>query len=250
MELPALRVVKLMVQGFPVKLFGTDHAAGIRLQKADDLPSLGVLRHEVFLHSHKLLLYFFAEFHGTLAAPVDGHGFRPYLQQICPGSVLVLQNVDFRFLRVDHDRQEAPVARPVKGQEVQRVGSASEHALAQPVFGLCLVWRPVGFLLPADKGADFLNALSAVGCQHLRHFQYPVALQLREHLIVIQPLQIVAEPFVLDCQQPEKGRFTGSLSSHQAEHFLIFAAGGEYPPDRPKQEMPEYFLNIIAALCS
>ena len=91
-------------------------------QKALYLPGLGVLRHEILLHLYQLALDGLAELHGVVAAAVDGHGLRPYLQQIGSGSVLVLQNVNLRILRVNHDRQEPPVPGPVKRQEVQRVG--------------------------------------------------------------------------------------------------------------------------------
>ena len=136
-------------------------------QKALYLPGLRVLRHEILLHLHQLALNGHAELHRVVAAAVDGHGLRPDLQKISSGGVLVLQNVNLRILRVNHDRQEAPVPGPVKGQEVQRVGRTAEHALPQPVFGLGLVGCPVGFLLAADKGADFLNAFGAAGRQHL-----------------------------------------------------------------------------------
>ena len=50
-------------------------------------------------------------------------------------------------VRHQGDRQKAPISGPVKGQEVQCVGRTAEHTLPQPVFGLGLVGRPVGFLL-------------------------------------------------------------------------------------------------------
>ena len=51
--------------------------------------------------------------------------------------------------------------RQVKGQEVQCVGRTAEHTLPQPVFGLGLVGRPVGFLLAADKGCLLYTSGSA-----------------------------------------------------------------------------------------
>ena len=103
-------------------LFGADHAAGVVFQKSLYLPGLGVLRHEILLHLHQLALDRLAELHGVVAAAVDNHGLRPDLQQVGSGSVLVLQNVNLRILRVNHDWKETPVPGPVKGQEVQRVG--------------------------------------------------------------------------------------------------------------------------------
>jgi len=141
--------------------------------------------------------------------------------------------VNLRILRVNHNRQETPVPGPVKGQKVQRVGRTAEHALPQPVFGLGLIGCAVGFLLAADERADFLNAFGAAGGQHLRHLDDPMALQFQKHPVIVQLFQIVTKPLVTDCQQAEKGGLASALPAHQTEHFLIFGAGPEYPPDRP-----------------
>ena len=178
MQLPPLRLIVGVAQRLLEQLFGADHAAGVVFQKALYLPGLGVLRHEILLHLHQLALDRLAELHGIVAAAVNRHGLRPDLQQISSGSVLVLQNVNLRILRVNHDRKEPPVPGPVKGKEVQRVRRTAEHALPQPVFGLGLVRCAVGFLLAADERADFLYAFGAAGGQHLRHLNDPVALQL------------------------------------------------------------------------
>ena len=74
----------------------------------------------------------------------------------------------------------------VKGEKVQRVGRTTKHTLPQTVFGLGLIGSTVGFLLSADKGADFLDALGVAGGKHLRHLNDPVALQLGKHLVIIQ----------------------------------------------------------------
>ena len=237
MKLPPLRLVIGVAQRLLEKLFGADHAAGVVFQKALYLPGLRVLRHEILLHLHKLPLDGLAEFHGILPAAVNRHGLRPDLQQVGSGSVLVLQNVNLRILRVNHDGKETPVPGPVKGQKVQRVGRTAKHALPQPVFGLGLVGRPVGFLLAADKRADFLNAFGAAGGQHLRHLDDPVALQLQKHPVIVQLFQVIGEPLVPDRQQTEEAGLASPLSAHQTEHFLVFGAGGKHPPDRAQQEV-------------
>ena len=214
-------------------------------QKALYLPGLRVLRHEILLHLHKLPLDGLAEFHGVVAAAVNRHGLRPDLQQVGSGSVLVLQNVNLRILRVNHDGKETPVPGPVKGQEVQRVGRTAEHALPQPVFGLGLIGCAVGFLLAADERADFLNAFGAAGGQHLRHLDDPVALQLQKHPVIVQLFQVIGEPLVPDRQQTEEAGLASPLTAHQTEHFLIFGAGAEYPPDRPQKEVLQHFLHIV-----
>ena len=172
-----------------------------------------------------------------MAAAVNRHGLRPDLQQVGSGSVLVLQNVNLRILRVNHDGKEPPVPGPVKWQKVQRVGRTAEHTLPQPVFGLGLIGCAVGFLLAADERADFLNAFGTAGGQHLRHLDDPVALQLQKHPVIIQLFQIVTEPLVPDRQQAEEAGLASPLSAHQTEHFLIFGAGGKHPPDGSQQEV-------------
>ena len=122
MQLPPLRLIVGVAQRLLEQLFGADHAAGVVFQKALYLSGLGVLRHEILLHLHQLALDGLAELHRVVAAAVNRHGLRPDLQKIGSGGVLVLQNVNLRILRVNHDRQKAPVPGPVKGQEVQRVG--------------------------------------------------------------------------------------------------------------------------------
>ncbi len=225
MQLPPLRLVIGVAQRLLEQLFGADHAAGVVFQKALYLPGLGVLRHEILLHLHQLALDGLAELHGIVAAAVNRHGLRPDLQQIGSGSVLVLQNVNLCILRVNHDGKEAPVPGPVKGQEVQRVGRTAEHTLPQPVFGLGLIGRPVGFLLAADKRADFLNAFGAAGSQHLRHLDDPVALQLQKYPVIVQLFQVIGKPLVPDRQQTEEAGLASPLAAHQTEHFLVFGAG-------------------------
>ena len=237
MKLPPLRLIIGVAQRLPEKLFGADHAAGVVFQKALYLPGLRVLRHEILLHLHKLPLDGLAEFHGIVTAAVNRHGLCPDLQQVGSGSVLVLQNVNLRILRVNHDGKETPVPGPVKGQEVQRVGRTAEHALPQPVFGLGLIGCAVGFLLAADKRADFLNAFGAAGSQHLRHLDDPVALQLQKHPVIVQFFQVIGEPLVPDRQQAEEAGLASPLSAHQTEHFLVFGAGRKHPPDSAQQEV-------------
>ena len=48
---------------------------------------------------------------------LDGFGKGDVYKRQGSGSVLVLQNVNLRILRVNHDGKEAPVPGPVKGQD-------------------------------------------------------------------------------------------------------------------------------------
>lgn len=245
-QLPPLWLVIGVAQRLFEQLFGADHAAGVMLQKPLYLSSLGVLRHEILLHLHQLALDGLAELHGIVAAAVNRHGLCPDLQQIGSGGVLVLQDVNLRILRVDHNRQESPVPGPVKRQKVKRVGRTAEHALPQPVFGLGLIGCAIGFLLVADERADFLNAFGTAGGQHLRHLDDPMALQLLEYPVIVQLFQVIGKPLVPDRQQAEEAGLPSLLTAHQTEHFLIFGAGAEYSPDRSQQEMFQHFLHIVA----
>ena len=108
--------------------------------------------------------------------------------------------------------------------------------------GLGLVGRPVGFLLAADKGADFFNAFGAAGSQHLRHFDNPVSFAASDTPLSSSSFfQVVTEPLVPDRQQAEEAGLASPLTAHQTEHFLIFGAGAEYPPDSPSKKSVSAF---------
>ena len=121
-----------------------------------------------------------------------------------------------------------------------------EHTLPQPVFGLGFIRRSVGFLLSADKGANFFNALCAAGGKHFRHLDDPVALQLLEHPVIVQLFQVIGKPLVPDCQQAEESGLPGTLAAYQTKHFLIFGTGTEYPADSAQQEVFQHFFHIVA----
>ena len=55
-----------------------------------------------------------------------------------------------------------------------------------------------------------------------------VYLKLQGHWIIVQLFQVIGKPLVPDCQQAEEAGFSGSLTAHQTEHFLIFGTGPEY----------------------
>ena len=62
----------------------------------------------------------------------------------------------------------------------------------------------IGFLRPADKGLNILNALGIGGGNHLRHFDNPMPLHLAVNIVIINPFQVIGKPFVFDCQQSEE----------------------------------------------
>ena len=94
----------------------------------------------------------------------------------------------------------------------------------------------IDLLLTAQKRLDFLNALGIGSGDHLGHFNDPVTLQLTVHAFIVQLPQIIGEPLVLACQQPEEGGFSRALTTHQTEHDLKFAAGVKRPVNRAQQE--------------
>ena len=71
-------------------------------------------------------------------------------------------------------------------------------------------------------------------------------MQLAVHVVIVQPPQVIRKPLVLNGQQTEEGGLPRTLTAHQTEHFLIFGAGAEYPPDSAQQEMFQHFLHIVA----
>ena len=158
--------------------------------------------------------------------------------------------MNFRLFRVHHDRQKAPVAGSVKGQEVKGIGSAAEHALPQPVLRVGFVWDFIDLLLSAQKRLDFLNALGVCGGDHLRHLNNPVALQLAVHIVIVQLAKVIGKPLVFYSQQPEKGGFSSSLTAHQTEHDFKFAAGMKCPVDGSQQKQPQGFIGVLVAVGS
>ena len=76
-DFPLLRLVKRVVQGFPEKLLGTHHAAGIAVKVGLDHPGLGILRHKIPLVFFEIAYHFGAERQLKIPAAVNGHGFRP-----------------------------------------------------------------------------------------------------------------------------------------------------------------------------
>lgn len=139
----------------------------------------------------EILYHFRVEGQLKIAAFVYPHGFCPYLFHVGSGSGFIVKDVYLGLFGVDHDRQEAPVPATVKGQEVQGVGSPAEHTLPQPVLRVGFVGNFIDLLLEAQGRLDFLNALGACGSNHLRHLDYPVALQLAVHVIIVQLPQII-----------------------------------------------------------
>ena len=194
-----------VAQCFRIELLGTHPVTCVVLQKGVDHASLRILLHEVLLMGLQRFLHGGAERQPVVAAVVNRHGFCPELVDIGTGFLLVVQNVDFGQFSIHRDGDKTAVACAVTGQKILPVGRASKDALAQTVGRMGLIGNFIGFLLFAEETLDFLDALGIGGGDHLGHFDDPVALQFAVHVVVVEPTQVVREPLVLDCQQPEKG---------------------------------------------
>ena len=153
--------------------------------------------------------------------------------------------MDFGQFRIHRDRDEAAVACAVTGQKILPVGRASKDALAQTVGRMGLVWDFIGLLLLAEKALDFRDAFGIGGGDHLRHFDDPVALQLSVHVVVVQPPQVVREPFLLDRQQPKKAGLSCALSAHQTEHGLKLTSRLEHALNGSQQENLHGFASVL-----
>ena len=76
-----------------------------------------------------------------------------------------------------------------------------------------------------------------------------MTLQLAVHVVVVQPPQVIREPFILDCQQPEESRLPSTLPAHQTEHGFKFTSRLEHPLDGSQQEDLYGFASVFV-LCS
>ena len=199
-----LRLVKTVSQGFPEQLFGADHVIRTLFQILDDLSGFGVLRHKVTLVDFQILVHCRAEPELEVSAAVNLHRFCPDLYEISSCCRFIVKNVDFCQLWMNHDQHKTAVAGAVKGQEVQRIGSAAEHTLPFSVSRVGFVWHFIGFLLATEKRFDFLNTLGIGGGNHLRHLNQPVSLHLAIHIFIVQFFQVIGKPVILNCQQPKE----------------------------------------------
>ena len=107
----------------------------------------------------------------------------------------------------------------------------------------------IGLLLFTEKTFDLLDALGIGGGDHLRHFNDPVPLQLAIYVVIVQPPQVVREPFVLDRQQSEKAGLPRTLPAYQTKHRFKFASRLEHALNGSQQEDLHSFASVLV-LCS
>ena len=111
-----------------------------------------------------------------------------------------------------------------------------------------LIGCAVHFLLTGEEALDCLVALGVVCGQHLGKLDDPVSLELFIDLAGLQILQVIGEPFVLDSQEPEKGRFPGSLVTDYTDDIVELRAGPEGPCDGPQHEELHDLIGIVAVI--
>ena len=75
-------------------------------------------------------------------------------------------------------------------------------------------------------------------------------LHLAEHIVVIDLLQIIGEPFIFAGQKAEEGRFTGSLTAYQTEHQFKLTSRFEYPVNGSQQKQTHDFGAIRTDFCA
>ena len=214
-------------------------------QKLHNFPGGDVLRHEVALLLHQLFPNIPAELHAVRAAAIDRHRLRPYLLNIGPGSFLIVKDMALGPFDIAQHRQKSPVPGTVQREKIHGVRCARKHALTLTVSGLRLVGHTVGVFLTAEEGAAFLHAPGVVGGQHFAHFDDPVAHKALKNLVIVQPADVIAEPFILHRQKADQGGFANPLPAHQTQDFLILAPRMKHTPDRAQQEVPHQRFRII-----
>ena len=72
-----------------------------------------------------------------------------------------------------------------------------------------------------------------------------MSLKLLIDLAAFQILEVICEPFIFDCKQPEESRFPGSLITDYANDIVELDTWPEHSGDRPKHEELQDLTGII-----
>ena len=75
-------------------------------------------------------------------------------------------------------------------------------------------------------------------------------LHLAVNIVIVNPFQVIGEPFVPDCQQPEESGLARALTAPQTEHHLKLAARLEHSADCSQHEQAQTFIGVLAVLCA
>ena len=230
--LKSFRLVELVMERLLEKQDRADMLIGqvapqTVIEKLLDLTGHRVLRHEVLADDIQPMLVLGGESKGVIAFAIQRHGLSPHLVNeiaVFPFTVLV-QDMHLALLLVDLDRDEPPIARPIKGQELHNVRGAAEDTLTGSVHGINVIRHLVAVLLPRDERLDLVALSRIAWLDHLRHFADPMALKLAIDVVVVDLLQVVREPVIVMGKETEEGGFARALATGEAEHIIELDAG-------------------------
>lgn len=73
-------------------------------------------------------------------------------------------------------------------------------------------------------------------------------LHLAVHIVIVQFLQIVREPVIIDGKQTEERGLSCTLSTDKAKHDFKFASGLEYSADSSQHKELQGFISVLVFL--
>ena len=73
-------------------------------------------------------------------------------------------------------------------------------------------------------------------------------LHLAVHIVIVQFLQIVREPVIIDGKQTEERRLSCTLSTDKAKHDFKFTSGLEYSADSSQHKELQGFISVLVFL--
>ena len=73
-------------------------------------------------------------------------------------------------------------------------------------------------------------------------------LHLAVNIVIIDLLQVIGKPFVLDCQQSEESGLSRTLPTNKAEHDFKFASWLEHSADSSQHEQSQARISVLVVL--
>ena len=198
-------IIFRMVKGFMVQHFGTYIFFHGLFKESEYCGFIGILRYEFLLVICHLTANPFRKAQSVIPFSVYFHYFGPHLRDICPGSLFIIEDMDFCSFRIAGNRKKTPVSSPVTGKELFLVGCPAENTLPWPVCRMDLIGYLIGFFLTADEGFYLLNAFCIARSYHFRHLNDPVPLQFTVYVLVLKFPDIIGKPLVIYSEKTEEG---------------------------------------------
>ena len=75
-------------------------------------------------------------------------------------------------------------------------------------------------------------------------------LHLAEHILIVDPFEIIRKPFVPAGKQPEERGLACTLSAYETEHRFEFASGIGHSADCAHQKQLHDLMGIVADICA